>query len=179
MTDTPSNYAQQRSPTSLEIAHQLPGPIERVWDHLVDGELRKLWFCGGATADHVGGKIVLEFDHSRLSTRATPPEHEGGGRVTNEGEVLRFEPPNVFAFNWFEHDGVEHSRVTITLTEKNGGVELHLLHERLEKRTDRVSVAAGWHAHFDLLGDLLRGEPVRDFWDVHLALEKHYDDALP
>ena len=85
----------------------------------------------------------------------------------------------MLAFNWREHGGFEHSRVTITLTEKGDQVELHLLHERLERRDDRVSVAAGWHAHFDLLGDLLRGETVRDFWDVHLALESHYDKALP
>ena len=172
-------YAEQPSPTSLAIVHTLPGPIERVWNHLVDGELRKLWFCGGETADHAGGRITLEFDHSRLSTRATPPGHEGGGKVTNAGEVLRYEPPRVFAFNWFENDGAEHSRVTITLSEKGSEVQLHLLHERLEKRSDRVSVAAGWHAHLDLMQDLLRGDPVRDFWDVHLALEAHYEAALP
>ena len=162
--------ARLLSPTSLEIVRQLPGPIERVWEHLVDGNLRQQWFCGGTTDTEPGGLITLEFDHSRLSSRATPPGHEGGGKMTNTGKVLRYEKPHVLSFSWDEHDGLEHSRVTITLTEKAGGVELHLLHERLDGRDTKVSVAAGWHAHLDLLLDLLGGAKVRDFWGLHLPL---------
>lgn len=41
-------------------------------------------------------------------------------------------------------------------------------------RMTRPGIAAGWHAHLDLLADLLEGRPARDFRPHHTALEGGY-----
>ena len=52
--------------------------------------------------------------------------------------------------------------------------ELHLIHEHLAPAI-QPGVQAGWHAHLDLLLDLLNGEPARDFWVHFNALEEAYE----
>ena len=66
----PSNVA----PRTVRLERILPGPIERVWDYLVDGEKRGEWLCSGEMEPRVGGKVELEFQHSDLSAEKAYPE---------------------------------------------------------------------------------------------------------
>ena len=169
-----SDDVELTSPTTLEIVRVLPGPIERVWDYLTQSDLRAKWLCAGEVQAKVGGKIIFDFDHRRLSSSPPPDKHKDQQVVRFEGEVLRYEPPHALAFRWPEEDGAG-TIVTMTLETADGGVRLHLVHDRLSKPAHRNGAAGGWHAHLDLLDDVLSGRPVRDFWLHYTPLEAEYE----
>ncbi|MEM9284799.1 MAG: SRPBCC family protein [Pseudomonadota bacterium] len=161
----------------LTIERNLPAPPEKVWEYLVDPELRQKWFCAGATADEVGGTILLDFDHSRISKVNKSGGTECANPVVMKGTITAYDPPNRLAFTWFEDSG-EQSHVTITLTARDSGTTLHLIHDRMITLEDKWGVSAGWHAHLDLLLDLLSGRTPRDFWEHYDPLEARYKEQV-
>ncbi len=169
-----SDDVQLTGPTRLEIVRTLPGSIDRVWDYLTESDLRAKWLCAGEVEARPGGKIIFDFDHRRLSDTPAPARHKDQEVIRFEGEVLRHEPPHVLAFRWPEEDG-EGTIVTIRLETVDGGVRLHLVHDRLSKPAHRNSAAGGWHAHLDLLDDVLSEREVRDFWLHFTPLESKYE----
>jgi hypothetical protein len=40
-------------------------------------------------------------------------------------------------------------------------------------------VAAGWHAHLDILIDRLNDRPPESFWPLHTRLEAAYEALMP
>nr|WP_070960097.1 SRPBCC family protein [Hyphomonas sp. Mor2] len=166
------------NPTVLEVFRDLPGPIDRVWDFLTRSELRQKWLCAGDVSSEVGGPIVFDFDHSRLSARPTPDTHKGGGDHHMVGEVRAYDPPHHLAFSWPSGDGELPTEVVIKLTETASGVRLHLRHEKLMTADYKSGASAGWHTHLDILDDILSDRPGRDFWDHFLQLEQHYKAML-
>lgn len=174
-----TDYGRQIGPGSLEFNRHFDADIETVWQFLVDPEKRKLWFCGGRTDDHVGGKIVFDFDHSRLSDSKPPEKYAGEDTATHHGEITQFDPPHLFAFTWFESAGAEASTVEIALTEAGeGGTELHLVHHGVAGRDMLIGVFAGWHGHFDLMREVMAGPRKTDFWIRDAELEEEYDERL-
>ena len=173
-----SDYGKLLGPGTLEFRRHFDAEIDKVWQFIVDPEKRKLWFCGGSTDDHVGGKIVFEFDHRRLSESGPPERYADENVVTHHGEILEYEAPNRLAFTWFESAGAESSKVEISLKSVDGGTELHLVHSGIEGRDMLIGVFAGWHGHFDLLAEVLSGARQSDFWDRHNALEEEYAERV-
>lgn len=164
--------------TVLEIYRDLPASIERVWDYLTKSELRQKWLCAGDVSPQVGGKIVFQFDHTRLSKHPAPESHAGGGDHYMEGQVRVFEPPHHIAFTWPSAESEAPTEVTIKLTSTQTGTRLHLRHEKV-LTTDYLSGAsAGWHTHLDILADILSGQSGRDFWEHFLPLEQEYKSRL-
>jgi len=164
--------------TVLEIFRDLPGPIERVWDYLTKSELRQKWLCAGAVSPTPGGQIIFDFDHTRLSAKATPKSHEGGGDQHMIGQVRVYDRPHHLAFSWPSAEGEAPTEVTIKLVETDRGVRLHLRHEKLTTDGYKSGASAGWHTHLDILGDILSDRPGRDFWDQFLPLEQRYKSIL-
>jgi len=162
----------------LTFVRVFRAPVDTVWAHLVEDEHRRKWFCGGDVEPRTGGRIVFDFDHSRLSDSPAPKTGDCGEAVRFEGEVLAWEPPEHLSFSWPEGEGGMSSRVSITLKAVSEGTELCLIHENLLSDSLKVNVAAGWHTHFDLLGDLLDGRAVRDFWIRHAEAEVVYEREL-
>ncbi len=162
----------------LTFVRVFRAPVDTVWAHLVEDEHRRKWFCGGDVEPRVGGKIVFDFDHSRLS--ASPPPNRGdcAEAIRFEGEVLAWEPPEHLSFSWPEREDGMSTRVSITLKSVSEGTELRLIHENLVSDDFKLGAAAGWHTHFDLLGDLLDGRAVRDFWIRHAETEALYEREL-
>lgn len=169
-----TDYAHLTAPATLEIYRSLPAAPERVWQYLTDPQLRQQWFCAGATGTAAGEEFVMDFDHSRLST-SPPPEDAGCGEpVVMRGTIVRCDPPFELAYEWpDEHGG--GTLVTIRLTAEDGGTKLHLQHSRLTNPTFRTAASAGWHAHLDLLCDLMSGNTTRDFWQHYGHLKQEYD----
>jgi uncharacterized protein YndB with AHSA1/START domain len=162
------------APMRLEIKRVLNGPIDRVWEYLTDGALRQQWFCGGQTAKEPGGQIDFEFDHRRLSEEGPPEKYADSNVSDMSGKILAYEKPTKLKFTWDEMHADGSSTVTIVLKDLGGKTELHLIHEELV--TDiQAGVQGGWHAHLDLLVDLLNGKPARDFWIHFNALEAGYE----
>ena len=174
-----SDYGRQTGPDSLEFNRVFAAPIDKVWQFLIDPEKRKLWFCGGKTDDFVGGTIVMDFDHTRLSESAPPEKYASEEVASHFAEILEYDPPHRLAFTWFESAGSETSKVVISLTALgDNSTELHLAHSGVTGREMLLGVFAGWHGHFDLLGEVLVGPRKSDFWVVDQRLEAEYAERI-
>ena len=175
-----NKYGEVTSPDTVRFERLLPGPIDRVWAHLVDGEKRRKWLCGGATDDSKGGRIVMEFANSKLSDQPDDPppaKHKDAPKeVAFEGQITDFDPPHVFAHTWEYAD--EHSHVRYELSEADDKVLLVLTHTRLQSPEDVLGVCGGWHAHLDLLEDVLSDRPTRPFWKTYTAYDREYEQRL-
>jgi uncharacterized protein YndB with AHSA1/START domain len=175
-----SDYGRQTGSRSLEFERTFAAPIEKVWEYLVDPEKRAVWFCGGSTSSEVGGAIVFDFDHRRLSESAPPEKYRSEETATHRGEILAFEPPHRLAFTWFEASGGEPSEVAITLTAiDERTTRLRLTHNAITGRDMMVGVLAGWHGHFDILAEVLIGPRKSDFWIIDQRLEAEYEKRVP
>lgn len=174
MTD---GYAKLVTSAQLEIERVLPGSCQRVWEYLTDPELRKLWFCGGATGNQPGEEFVMEFDHSRLSTKSPPEGSDCGNAMVMNGTIITFEPPHKLSYRW-PGMGDEDSVVTIQLTEEGKNTRLRLVHSRLSNPDFQRGASTGWHTHLDLLVDLVQGKPARDFWVHFEKLKSEYDNRI-
>lgn len=175
-----SDYGKLLGPGKLEFRRKFDAEIEKVWQFLVDPEKRKLWFCGGSTDDHVGGKMVFEFDHRRLSESAPPEKYADEEVVTHQCTILEYTPPTRLAFTWGESSRAETSRVDITLSAIGPNeTELTLVHSDLEGRDMLIGVFAGWHGHFDLLAEVMAGPRKTDFWIRDQELEREYGELIP
>ncbi len=160
---------------AVRFERLLPGPIERVWAYLTEGDKRATWFCGGEAEPRDGGHVALFFKHSQI-TKETPPE--GARKMHDEGSLMggtitAWEPPHRFAFNWVGM-GDPDSDVEFVLSQAGDKVRLVLTHRRLATKGRMAMVSSGWHLHLGLLEDQLTGQPPRGFWSVHQALETEY-----
>lgn len=173
--DQPASFP---APGELRLVRLLPGPIERVWEHLTDPEKRSRWFAGGPTEQKAGGKVVFAMRHANLAPGETPPDrfkHVQDPGVTFEGRVLRCEPPRLLSFTF----GGDDSEVTIELTPEGGQVRLVLTHRaRGEDLPELGNFASGWHTHLGLLTALLAGAPRPPFWPTHSRLRPYYEQQL-
>lgn len=129
----------------------LPGPIERVWEHLTGSEHLPLWF-GGSGMKYViegreGGKVDLANGHVR-------------------GVVTRWEPPSLLSYTWNlsgpHGERLPESFLTFELQpRKDGEVLLVLTHRPIGKPFQPYTLM-GWHTFLDLLAALLRGEELEN-----------------
>jgi uncharacterized protein YndB with AHSA1/START domain len=168
------HYGKFPTPAEVRLVRTLPGPIERVWDYLVDPEKRARWFAGGPMEPKPGGKLELFFHHKNIAPDETPPEnlkHVQDPGFKMPGTVLRWEPPHVLSYT-FDED----SEVTFELTRQGGEVRLVLTHRsRGEDLPFITAYASGWHAHLAQLVALLEGAPRPPFWPMHATLKADYE----
>jgi uncharacterized protein YndB with AHSA1/START domain len=169
------DYAKFTAPGELRLTRLLPGPIERVWQYLIDPEKRARWFAGGLLEQKAGGRVAFAMRHSNLAPGETPPDkyktvHYSG--VTVEGRVLRCEPPHLLVFTF----GGDDSEVTFELQPQGDKVLLLLTHvARGEDLPDLTNFASGWHTHVALLIAELENAPRPGFWAVHAKLLAEYN----
>jgi uncharacterized protein YndB with AHSA1/START domain len=156
----------------LLIERVLPGPIERVWSYLVDGEKRALWFAGGEFEQRAGGKGEFVFNHSRLSEEPTPEEWQSFEGFRNEIRCLCIEPPRLLVLGFTE--GERTSELTFELTEQGDKVLLVLKQSPVLKPDDLSNYGSGWHTHLDTLQDQLEGVKPRAFWTNFAKRQKEY-----
>lgn len=169
------DYGTQLENGALRFVRDLPGPIERVWDYIVDPEKRILWLCGGTAGQAAGDGYVLEFDNSRMSNeRATGRYAEYNSPTEIAAEVVEIDPPRLFVFRWNDAD----AEARIELAEKGDRVELVLIQSPPDDLEQLVSMGGGWHAHLGILVDELAGAPHRGFWTEHEEAEAHYRQLL-
>ena len=175
-----NTYGELLDANTVRFERLLPGPIERVWSYLVEGDKRAQWLCGGETELTVGGRIDLQFHNASLSSAEDIPRPEKykdmPEKVSFTGTVTRCEPPQVFAHTWDFHD--ESSEVCYELTEKGDKILLVLTHTRLSSSDEVLSVSGGWHTHLDILVAILEGQDPLPFWKTHAELEAQYAERL-
>src|ERR1041384_2194396 len=99
-TTKPEAYGQLIEPTTLRIQRLLPGPVERIWAYLTDGELRRKWLAAGPMEMRVGAPFEFVWRNEELKD---PPgrrpqgfdeEHRMMSRIT------QLDPPRRISFTW-------------------------------------------------------------------------------
>lgn len=171
MTDlaTLDAYGELTEPTTLRIQRLLPGPIERVWAYLTEGELRRKWLAAGQMELKVGAPFELVWRNDELTN---PPGRrpEGFGEESRlQSRITELDPPHRLAFAWGEGD------VSFDLEPKGEQVLLTVIHRGVHDRTMLLRVGAGWHMHLDILVSRVKGEEPQAFWDGWSRLHTEYD----
>jgi uncharacterized protein YndB with AHSA1/START domain len=177
-----NEFGEIVGPMEVRFERLLPGPIERIWEFLVDDKKRGEWFASGPMEQRVGGKVELNFKHQDLSpNKAPPPEHlkemdRTGHRAVET--ILRIEPPRLLVMTFGSGKGVP-SEVTFELVPKGKDVLLTLTHRKLETRAGMVGVSGGWHAHLAILVEKANGRVPDAFWTVFQRTDGVYDKRYP
>ena len=159
---------------TLTIRRLLPGPAERVWSYLVDGDKRRRWLADGAMPGEPGVPFTLTW---RNVTLTTPPGRRPdgfGAEHSMESRITELDPPHRLSFTW---DGT--GDVTFLLEPQGAQVLLTVIHRRLPSRRMMLNVSAGWHAHLDLLAARIDGGETPPFWDAWASLKDDYERRLP
>jgi len=165
-------HSKRIAPKTIRLERLLPGPIERVWSYIADGEKRAKWFAGGPVEPRTGGAMDWSFDHGALShEKETPEKHKGSEGYRFQAKVERWEPPHVFAWHWGEE------LVTFELSERGPNVLMTITHAPVSE-THQADVSAAWDTHTGVLDDVLSGARPRGFWSTHERLEQAYQDEL-
>ena len=172
--NTPDAYGVLTEAATLKIQRLLPGPIERVWAHLTDSDLRGQWLAKGAMEMKVGAPVELVWRNDELTD---PPGERPAGFSDEhrmQSHITELEPPRRLAFTWGNTGGV-----SFELEPCGDQVLLTLIHRRLGDRATTLMIGAGWHMHLDLLVARLTGQATAPFWDGWSRLRKEYDQRLP
>ena len=167
-------FGELMEPTTLRIERLLPGPIERVWDHLTDSDLRSKWLAAGEMEPTIGAPFELVWRNDSLTD---PPGERPQGMSEEHrmrSRIIEIDPPHRLTFAW-EGSG----DVTFELEPQGEEVLLTLIHRRLPSRAMMLGVSTGWHAHLDLMAARVRGEEPGPFWDGWRRLREEYDRRLP
>lgn len=170
-----NKYCELIDASTVRIERLLPGPIERVWSFLVEGDKRAKWLCGGSTELNVGGHFEMHFRNASLSSAEDikpPGKYKDMPEVISfTGTVTRCEPPHVLAHTW---DFDDASEVRYELEEQGDKVRLVLTHRKLPSK-DITGASGGWHTHLDILVAVLEGREPLPFWKTHTKLEAEYE----
>jgi len=176
------NFAKQLDAHTIELVRILPGPIEKIWAYLWDGEKRGEWFASGAMPTKVGESFEMRFKHSELSPHtAAPPEKmadmDCNGHVSRN-ILLAYEPPRRLVFTFGLEKNI-HSEVEFRLDPegdpKDNKVRFTLTHSKIPDRQFAVGVSGGWHSHLAILEDKANGRVPPAFWDLWREIDGVYD----
>ena len=171
-----SEYGEVVAERTVRFDRVMPGPVETVFEYIVDGKKRGTWLARGDMERRVGGRVELFFKHSELSTvpEVTPEKYkamENGHSFV--GVITAFEPPRRVAFTWGEGSEVE-----FVLTPEGENTRLMLTHSKLQSRGGMVGVSGGWHTHLGVLADLLAGRDPGGFWARHMKMDGVYEERI-
>jgi uncharacterized protein YndB with AHSA1/START domain len=171
---TLDRYGVLTEPATLTIQRLLPGPIERVWAYLTEGELRRKWLAAGEMEMRVDAPFELVWRNDELTDPPgrRPPGHSAEHRM--ECRITELDPPRRLSITWGRSGGV-----SFELDPQGSEVLLTLTHRRLPDRDTLLMVGAGWHMHLDVMAARLRGEEPEPFWDGWARLRDEYERRMP
>jgi uncharacterized protein YndB with AHSA1/START domain len=167
-------YGVLTGPTTLKIQRLLPGPLDRVWAYLTDGDLRRKWLAAGPMELKVGAPFELIWRNDELSS--APVNRPAGfpEELHMKSRITEVDPPRKLSFTW-EGSG----DVTFELERQGDEVLLTVIHRRLPDRDTLLKVAAGWHTHLDVWAARAAGKEPEPFWEGWSRLREEYDRLLP
>jgi uncharacterized protein YndB with AHSA1/START domain len=139
-----NDNAQFQKVSMVRFERLLPGPIDRVWEFLVDTTRLPGWFGEGKIEPRMGGAVTFMSGHIR-------------------GVVTEWKPPRRLTYTWnvFDPGDTEspyaESYVSFELAPQGDEVLLVLTHLPIPERFEKQN-AMGWHTFLDLLSVAARGE---------------------
>ena len=136
--------------TSLEIKRFINAPRERVYRAWTDVEQLKQWFGPEKVQTRdikADGRVGGEFRWDLVNS--------DGEEMTMRGEFRELQPNKKIVFTWQwqdDEDWQNHiSVVTVELTDRDGGTEVRLKHEKLPSEESRDGHNEGWNSALDKL----------------------------
>jgi uncharacterized protein YndB with AHSA1/START domain len=157
--------------STLRMQRLLPGPIERVWSHLTDGDLRRQWLADGSMSLQPGASFELVWRNDELSTSPAERPNEFSAESRATCQFVEVEPPRRIRYLW---PGV--GEVSFELETVGKDVMLTLTHRQLSGDRLVLDVCAGWHAHLALLVAHLEGTRAPSLWSTWKRLRKQYEE---
>ncbi len=173
-------FGQRIDAHTVRFERLLPGPVEKIWAFLTDGEKRGEWFASGALPAKVGETFELRFKHRDLSPNQAPPpdrfkEMDANGFVSSE-KLLALEPMRRIVHTFGERNPPA-SEVEFLLTPEGNKVRLTLTHRKIPDRAYAVNISGGWHSHLSILQTKAEGKVPPPFWDVWRETEHSYEQC--
>lgn len=177
-----SQFGKRVDDHTVRFERLLPGPVEKIWAFLTDGEKRGEWFASGALPAKPGEHFELKFKHSNLSPHKSPPpdrfkDMDKNGFVSKE-RLLALEPMRRIVHT-FGQENPPPSEVEFLLTPEGNKVRLTLTHRKIPDRAYAVNISGGWHSHLSILQDKAEGKVPPAFWDVWRQTEHTYEKRYP
>ena len=165
---------------AIRFERLLPGPIERVWEYIVDSDKRRTWLAKGPMDLRPGGSVEMTWHNSELARpdEVTPERFVKQEGYSMKGKVLEADPPRRLVYTWPEDNGDE-SEVSFELADRGDKVLLTLTHRKLGRRSLMVSVGGGWHSHLAVLEARLEGRDPPPFWPMVERLKREYEARVP
>jgi uncharacterized protein YndB with AHSA1/START domain len=178
MEKTMEQFGQRIDAHTVRFERLLPGPVEKIWAYLTDGQKRGEWFASGAIPPHVGEEFELRFKHSDLSPNKAPPperfkEMDVKGFLSKE-RLLALEPMRRLVHT-FGEENPPPSEVEFLLTPEGNMIRLTLTHRKIPDRAYAVNISGGWHSHLSILQTKVEGKVPPPFWDVWRETEHTYE----
>lgn len=173
-----ADYGVVSAPQTVRIQRLLPGPIERVWSYLTEGELRRQWLAAGDMQLQEGAPFELVWRNDELTDPPGQRPDGFGDEHRMQSRITELDPPRRLAFTWGEGGG----DVTFDLEPKGDQVLLTVVHRGISDRANLLMIGAGWHVHLDLLVNRANGgtaQTQETFWDGWTRLRAEYDRRIP
>ena len=169
------SYGTLVAPDTLQIKRLLPGPIERVWEYLTDGDLRRQWLAAGEMKAEAGESFELVWRNDELGVPAGERPEDMPEEHRMQSQVVSADPPRKLVIAWRDTGDV-----TFELQPQGDQVLLIVTHARFPTQTSLLNHAAGWHAHLDALEAIAAGRrPTQSFWDRWRTLHEEYGRRVP
>ena len=151
----------------------LDAPVERVWDYLVDEDLRKTWLGGGTIELVPGGRASIWYDNANITDEPQREDDTFEPHFEN-GTVVAVDPPHLLSYTWREWFG-QNCVVSFELSGVGDRTRLVLTHSRVATVALSLDVARGWHVHLEVLSARIDGTPMPHLWERFDEVGKHYD----
>jgi uncharacterized protein YndB with AHSA1/START domain len=170
----PDAHAVLTEPATLTLQRLLPGPIERIWAYLTDGDLRRRWLAAGKMTMQAGTPFEFTWRNAELTEPPSDTPEGFADEHRMQCTITELDPPRRIAFTW-----AGSGEVSIELQPQGEDVLLTLVHRQLPNRNTMLMVGAGWHAHLDVLASRIQDQAPAPFWTTWVALKQDYDRRLP
>ena len=167
-------HAVLSAPATLTLQRLLPGPIERVWAYLTESDLRRQWLAAGEMRLQPGAEFELVWRNDELSASAAERPEGFAAESRATCRITEVDAPHRLSFDW-----PNVGAVTFELAPAGEGeVQLTITHRGLPDHALTLKVAAGWHAHTDVLAARLAGVPGASLWPNWGRLHEEYKQRL-
>ncbi len=170
--DRLDDYATLQDSSTLAIQRWLPGPAERIWRYLTDGDLRRKWLAAGDMELAPGTPLELVWRNGDLSAASDPRPEGFPEEQRMQSHVIAVDPMRLLTIAW------GNGGVTFELKEQGEKVLLTLTHRGLVDPSARTMIAAGWHMHLDILGAEVAETTAGSFWSGWVKLRDQYESRL-